>query len=88
VKTEANQLDFGKECAEAVLKVGEKIPELASEKDVPEMEHTGTIRAQGGMLREFQSWLKTKDPSFGDLRRVLNKRQEFLWVHPLFEKEY
>jgi hypothetical protein len=83
-----NQLDFGKECAEAMFKVGEKIPELSDAKDVPEMERTGSICAEGSVLREFQSWLKQKDPGFGDLRRVLNKRQEFLWVHPLFEKEY
>jgi len=38
------------------------------------------------MLRDFQMWLKKEDPSFGDLCKVLNKRQEFLWVHRDFEK--
>jgi hypothetical protein len=52
------------------------------------VENIGAMRARGGMLREFQSWLKAKDPSFGDLRRVLNKQQEYLWVHRDFEKEY
>jgi hypothetical protein len=33
-------------------------------------------------------WLKERGPGFGGLVRVPNKRQEFLWVHPQFEKEY
>ena len=36
--------------------------------------------------REFQALLKAKDPGFGGLVRVMNKRQEFLWVHPQFER--
>jgi hypothetical protein len=59
-----------------------------AEKEGPDAERTGIIRANGAVLREFQTWLKREDPSFGDLRRVLNKRQEFLWVHRNFEKEY
>ena len=39
-------------------------------------------------LRELQALLKARDPSFGGLARVRNKRQEFLWVHPQFEGEY
>ena len=46
------------------------------------------IRAEGAILREFQTLIKAKDPGFGGLVRVMNKRQEFLWVHPQFEKEY
>jgi hypothetical protein len=83
-----NQLDFGKDCAAAMLDVAGKTAEWLGEKEGPDMEHTGVVRAQGGVLREFQAWLKEKDPSFGDLRRVMNKQQEFLWVHPQFEKEY
>ncbi len=33
-------------------------------------------------------WLKEQYPRFGGLVRVEDKRQEFLWVHPQFEKEY
>jgi hypothetical protein len=83
-----NQLDFGKECAEAMLSAGEKTAEWLAEKDGPEMERPGIIRADGGVLREFQAWLKKEDPGFGDLRKVLNKQQGFLWVHRNFEKEY
>ena len=59
-----------------------------TEKEGLEAERGGIIRAQGGVLREFQTWLKKEDPSFGDLRKVLNKQKEFLWVHRDFEKEY
>ena len=52
------------------------------------LERGDKIRAQGATLREFQTLLKAKDPGFGGLVRVLNKRQEFLWVHPQFAKEY
>ncbi len=51
----------------------------------PKVERGGAISAHGGVLREFQTWLKKEDPGFGDLRKVLNKRQEFLWVHRDFE---
>ena len=46
------------------------------------------IEAHGAVLRQVQAWLKEKDSGFGGLVRVQNKRQEFLWVHPQFEKEY
>jgi hypothetical protein len=82
------QLDFGKECAKAMLDATGKTAEWLTEKEGPEVERGGVIRARGGVLREFQTWLKEKDPSFGDLRKVLNKQKEFLWVHRNFEKEY
>lgn len=49
----------------------------------------GTAKAaQGALLREVQALLKERDPGFGGLLRVQNKRREFLWIHPRFEKEY
>jgi internalin A len=45
------------------------------------------ISAHGATLREFQALLKAKDPGFGGLVRVRNRRQEFLWVHGRFEAE-
>jgi len=82
------QLDFGKGCAEAMLKATDKTADWLIEKDGPETERTGVLHAHGGVLREFQTWLKKEDPGFGDLRKVLNKQKEFLWVHRDFEKEY
>jgi hypothetical protein len=38
--------------------------------------------------RELHTLLKAQDPGFGGLVRVMNRRQEFLWVHPQFEGEY
>jgi len=80
------QLDFGKTCADAMLSATAKTTEWFTEKDGPE--YAGFIRAHEGVLREFQTWLKKEDPSFGDLRKVLNKQKEFLWVHRDFEHEY
>ena len=82
------QLDLGKACADAMLKAGDKTVDWFAEKEGPDAERSGLVRAQGGVLREFQIWLKEADPSFGDLRKVLNKQKEFLWVHRDFEKEY
>ncbi|MDQ1353387.1 MAG: hypothetical protein QG657_3693, partial [Acidobacteriota bacterium] len=44
--------------------------------------------AQVGLLRELHALIQKRDPSFGGLVRVRNKRGEFLWVHPDFQKEY
>ena len=83
-----NQLDFGKSCAEALLSASEKAAEWLGRSDAPELERGEAIRAQGAVLRQLHMWLKEKDPGFGGLIRVQNKRQEFLWVHPQFEGEY
>ncbi len=82
------QLDFGKSCAEAMLNATDKTTDWLIEKDERDVGRTGVVRAHGGVLREFQTWLKKEDPGFGDLRKVLNKQKEFLWVHRDFEKEY
>jgi hypothetical protein len=83
-----NQLDFGKSCVETMLSVSEKTAEWLSRSDAPELERGNAIRADGAVLRQLHAWLKEKDPSFGGLIRVQNKRNEFLWVHPMFEGEY
>src|SRR6185295_12918480 len=53
-----NQLDFGKNCAEAMLTSTGKTSEWLEEKEGIEADRTGIMRADGGTLREFQSWLK------------------------------
>jgi internalin A len=82
------ELDLGKDSIEAVMKGGEKAGEWLAKKDDSSLEPGTAIRAQGAVLRQLHTWLKEKDPGFGGLVRVLNKRQEFLWVHEQFEKEY
>ena len=71
-----------------MLKATGQTADWLAEKEGLDVERSGLIRAQGGVLREFQSWLKKKDPRFGDLRKVLNKQKEFLWVHRDFENQY
>ena len=52
------------------------------------LEHGVAARADGSTLRELHTLLKAKDPGFGGIVRVMNKRQEFLWVHETFASEY
>lgn len=82
------ELDLGQKSIESVLKGGEKLGGWLGRSDAPDLEHGEAIRAQGAILRELHGFLKEQDPKFGGLVRVQNKRQEFLWVHPQFEKEY
>jgi len=74
----AKQLDLGQKSLDSVLKGGDKAGAWLSRGDAPDLEQGEAIRAQGGVLRQIQTWLKEKDPSFGGLVRVQNKRQEFL----------
>ncbi len=82
------ELDLGQKSIESVLKGGEKLGGWLGRSDAPDMEHGEAVRAQGAILRELHAFLKEQDPKFGGLVRVQNKRQEFLWVHSQFEKEY
>ena len=82
------QLDLGQKSVDSVLKGGEKVGAWLGKSDAPDLEQGEATRAQGAVLRQLHVWLKEKDPSFGGLVRVQNKRNEFLWVHPQFESEY
>nr|WP_263432590.1 COR domain-containing protein [Nostoc sp. MS1] len=81
------QLDLGQKAIESTLKGGDMA--LAGDfKSDSRFLEGDAIRAQGSILRELHALLKEKDPSFGGLVRVQNKRREFLWVHPQFVDEY
>jgi hypothetical protein len=82
------ELDLGQKSLDSVLKGGEKSGSWLGRSDAPDLERGEAIEAQGAILRQLHALLKEKDPSFGGLVRVQNKRQEFLWVHPQFAKEY
>jgi hypothetical protein len=82
------ELDLGQKSVDSVLKGGEQLGGWLGRSDAPDLEHGEAIRAQGVILRELHGLLKKQDTSFGGLVRVQNKRQEFLWVHSQFEKEY
>ncbi len=87
-KTIEEQLDFGKSVIAATLDEATKIGESMGVTDTTSPEQGTSIRAKGATLRELHALLRAKDPSFGGLIRVMNKRREFLWVHEQFASEY
>ncbi|HEY1187586.1 MAG TPA: COR domain-containing protein [Gemmata sp.] len=87
------QLASGQKAVESVLKGTEKAVGWLEQDDAPDLDREGSsvgapVRAAGAPLRRLHAWLKEKDPGFGGLVRVLNKRNEYLWVHPRYETEY
>lgn len=82
------QLSLGKETADSLLKGGEKAGKSLAKDDGLEFDSGSAVRADGAILRQLHAWLKEKDPGLGGLVRVMNRRQEFLWVHPQFEDQY
>lgn len=83
-----DQLSFGQKALDSVLKGGVRVGEWFGKSNAPDLEHGELVEMEGGALRELQKWLKDEDPSFGGMVRVLNKQQEFQWVHSQFEEEY
>ncbi len=82
------QLDFGKSIIDATLGETAKISDFLGTADSTHLEHGVALLSDGSALRELHALLKAKDPGFGGLVRVMNKRQEFLWVHEKFAGEY
>lgn len=92
LKAIEEQLDFGTEVIDASLSGSKDVGNWLEVPDgsFPEHGHSSNdpIRAHGPILRELHAMLKAKDPGFGGLVRVQNKRREFLWVHERFVSEY
>jgi hypothetical protein len=83
------QLDLGQKSIESTLKGSDFATNLSDEIDAPDWQQGDSpIRAKGSILRELHALLKAKDPGFGGLVRVQNRRREFLWVHEQFVDEY
>ena len=82
------ELELGNKSIESAAKGIEKAEGFIRRSEARDLEHEEGVRAQGAILRQLHALLKEKDPRFGGLVRVRNKHQEFLWVHPQFEKEY
>lgn len=82
------ELDLGQKSLEFGIKSSDMAIDWQTKRDSPEFREGEAIRAQGSMLRELHAMLKEKDPGFGGLVQVQNKRREFLWVHPQFVDEY
>lgn len=83
-----NYINLGKELIDASLGATEKIDLWKDTGDSIDLPHMRGVHAQNAPLRELHALLKAKDPGFGGLVRVLNKRNEFLWVHEKFASEY
>ncbi|MBD2157358.1 COR domain-containing protein [Leptolyngbya sp. FACHB-16] len=82
------ELDLGQKSLEFGIKSSDIAIDWQNKRDSLEFEQGEAVRAQGSMLRELHAMLKDKDPGFGGLVRVQNKRREFLWVHSDFVGEY
>jgi Leucine-rich repeat (LRR) protein/GTPase SAR1 family protein len=87
-KTMEDQLGLAKSFIDGIAGENKAINEFIGEADSTKLEHGVAIHAENASLRELHALLKAKDPSFGGLVRVMNKRQEFLWVHEKFAGEY
>ncbi|XZN97895.1 MAG: COR domain-containing protein [Microcoleus sp.] len=83
------QLDLGQKSIESTLKGSDLVSDLSTDTDAPDWQQgEAAIMAKGSILRELHALLKAKDPGFGGLVRVQNRRREFLWVHEQFVDEY
>ena len=83
------ELDLGQKSIESTLKGSDLATNLSTESDAPDWQHgDSAIIAKGSILRELHALLKAKDPGFGGLVRVQNRRREFVWVHEQFVEEY
>ncbi len=87
-KTLQDHLSLGKNVIDAVAGEGKALGEVIGAADSTNLERGVGSRAENATLRELHTLLKAKDPGFGGLVRVLNKRNEFLWVHERFASEY
>jgi hypothetical protein len=83
------ELDLGQKSIESTLKGSDLVTNLSAENDIPDWQQgDSAIMAKGWILRELHALLKAKDPGFGGLVRVQNRRREFVWVHEQFVGEY
>jgi hypothetical protein len=83
-----DQIGLGKDVIDAIAGESSILNEFSSVIDSANLERGVAYRAENATLRELHALLKAKDPGFGGLVRVLNKRNEFLWVHEKFASEY
>ena len=85
-----DQIGLGKDVIDAIAGESTALNEFSSLIDSANLERGVGSRAENATLRELHVLIKSKDPlnSFGGLVRVLNKRNEFLWVHEKFAGEY
>jgi Leucine-rich repeat (LRR) protein len=89
-----NELDFSKAYIDALISEGEGVSGLFTEGaigDEPmDLPLGKRINPQDANLREFHALLNQVDPTrkYGNLVKVTNKQQKFLWVHVKYASEY
>ncbi|MEM8637788.1 MAG: SAV_2336 N-terminal domain-related protein [Cyanobacteria bacterium P01_G01_bin.54] len=83
-----DELDLGQKSLEFGFTDNIRTADRQGQSDSQKSVWGEVFRVQGSVLREFHTFLREKDPSFGGLIRVQNRRREFLWVHPQFVGEY
>ncbi len=83
-----DQLSLGKDMLNAVVGESALLNEFSKGIDSADIERGVGSRAENATLRDLHALLKAKDPGFGGLVRVMNIRQEFLWVHERYASEY
>lgn len=83
-KSIKTQLAFGKDSFDAIGKGSA----MSRSNDAPNLSQGQIQVAKSAILRELHAFLKEKDPAFGGLVRVMDKRQKFLWAHERFAREY
>ena len=83
-----DQISLSKDVIDAIGGEGTFLNRFSKVIDSSDVERGIGTRAENATLRELHALLKSKDPGFGGLVRVMNKRQEFLWVHEKFASEY
>jgi hypothetical protein len=87
-KSLQDQFGLGKDVIDAIVGEGAALNEFSRVIDSADIERGVEKRAENATLRELHALLKAKDPGFGGLVRVMNKRNEFLWVHEKYASEY
>lgn len=89
-----NELNFSKACMDALISESEGISALFTEDTTDHnsrnLPRENGINAQNVTLREFHALLDKVDSNrkYGNLVKVINKQQKFLWVHEKFASEY
>ena len=87
-KSIEEELTFAQNAFDPIAYASDKLSDWNDQTDTSNLPHGAMHRAEGALLRELHSFLKQKDPGFGGLVRVMNKQQEFLWVHEKYASEY
>lgn len=82
------QLALDKELAGVASKAIDAGTDSVGSEAVTHVTSEEPTRAEGGLLRMLHLTLREQDITFADLRRVMNDRGQYLWVHERFVSEY